>query len=239
MSSETQQDFDEPESLALFSFIGAIAVFLVFSSRLVNFSCCSDRDSIAYVPSLVHRTFFDEYNLLEFIMKLRSRPPIVFLRGGPPDDFETTVEYGSWRDTSDVPLTLKKRFLVDLSCEVHYDVADDLRVVIEQEKADARNENRTVSVAVQIDTPGYGPRIFATTRGAVPGYLSFMGSPPGVSLRILLMLVGYHSIMECVLMLMMSKQTIVLKKELSMATDQWTAMGMDELLDYHSIPTIL
>ncbi|OHT07065.1 hypothetical protein TRFO_05259 [Tritrichomonas foetus] len=259
MSKEEQFDFDRYELISIVTFVAAIVVFLLFRFKLLNLACFSERDSIEYVPSMVKNSYYDMYTLLESITRLRSYPPLIFINAeashlvkvdnshGNTEDVtwnnETLIPFGSWRDTTEMPIFLTKSFLLDVHCSIEYKLSRELEDMINDEKHKFEEENRNrdsiIHTKVELDTPGYSPHFYASTRGAIPGYLKFLKSKGGLSFREFLMFLGYHSILECIWMMMMKHHDLVLRKELSHENvESWTPMGETCRLDYHNVPHI-
>ena len=257
MIHEKEFDFDQAEIISIGCFVGIIAVFLVFFFRLFNFAWCSEKDSIAYVPAHARNSFFDVYTLLEMLMKLRARPPMIFVRGvashrdeEDSDDevvtwsSETPVPYGSWRDITD-SIRITKAWMLDITCEIEYEATAQVRAEIAQKRSEVIDQNVSrddrVVADVEFVTPGYSRHYLATTRGTTPGFVKFMRSSGGKAFRVFLLLIGYHSLLECIWMMMLQRQTIVFRKEISheeAADDDWVGEGEVHWLDYHNVPYV-
>lgn len=263
MANEESYDFDKPEVLTLCAFIGIVLIFVIFHFRFLHFAWWSEKDSIAYIPSLAANTYVDQYTLLEMLMKLRSRPPMIFLRSqgienicserGEDDrtnvvwEREWEMDYGSWRDCSDT-IFIDRAGLLDITCEIDYVGSLELENSFEQERIEIlRNNTATagneceVRTEIEYTTPGYAKHYFATTHGDFPRFIKFMRSAGGHRFRLFMMFIGYHSILEAVWMMMFSRQTIVLRKQISHnpPATGWTGRGETELLDYHNAPSVI
>lgn len=258
MSTETEFNYNQPEFISTITFIAAIVIFILFRFRFLNLSFCSDLDSIQYIPSMAANSFFDLYTLIDSITNLRANPPLLIIEGetfssesyeknqiqSPSWKGETVVPYGSWRDSSDTPLYLKKAYILNIHCFIEYQISQELHDLISNEKSRFDEENsdrdRVYHSRVVYASPGYAPHFYATTRGSVPGYVKFIKSPGGQTFREFMMFIGYHSLLECIWVMMLKEQSIILTKELSVENKQtWTPMGKRCVLDYHNIPTVV
>lgn len=259
MINETEFDFDKAEVISIGCFVGIVAVFILFYFRLLNFGWCSEKDSIAYVSAHMRNSFFDVYKLLEMLMKLRARPPMIFVRGiashRADEDSDShglvvtwsadkPVPYGSWRDITD-SIRITKAWMLDITCEIEYEATPELKEAIARERSVMIESNSTrddrVVADVEFVTPGYARHYFATTRGTTPGFVKFMRSTGGRAVKALLMFLGYHSLLECIWMMMLQRQTIVLRKELShkeVDSEEWAREGELQWLDYHNVPYV-
>jgi hypothetical protein len=240
VSREDRSDFQSGEWLAVGMLLAMVAIFLVFEFRVLNVTLF-ENDSIAYVPEQMDRHIFDLYTLSEMLIQFQSHPPLIILRRSTPGSAEPPVEeelpYGSWRDVSAVPIRLPKRWLVDITCTLDYVVPGDLGATITRAEADARAASPELEVSTEIVTPGFAGRLFATTRGALPGFVSFMMSDVGHNWRRVLMFIGYHSLLEMIWLIMRSEAEITFGKELSLATE-WEPAGQTALVDYHAWPIV-
>ncbi|KAK8889012.1 hypothetical protein M9Y10_033754 [Tritrichomonas musculus] len=260
MSKEDSFDYDKSELIWTLSIIGIVVVFLLFRFRFLTFSFLSETDSIQYVPSMVKNSFYDLYTLLEAITNLRANPPIIIIEGeaahlvqvdsnrGNNESTswtgETVVPYGSWIDVTEMPITLKKAYILDVYCSIEYKLTNELETTIQQERQKFENENRVrdsiFHSKVEVASPGFAPHFYASTRGSIPGYVKFLKSKGGETFREFLMFIGYHSLLECIWMMMLKKQNLVLKKNLSHENiEEWTPMWNKCPLDYHNIPTVI
>ena len=200
------------------------------------------------------------YSLLEAITKLRAYPPIIIInaeashlvslgkdRGNNEEvswSHEIAVPYGSWHDITEMPIILRKSFLLDVHCKIDYKLSKELEDVVEEARLKYEQENKDkdsiIHATVELSSPGFAPHYFATTRGAVPGYVKFLKSNGGLIFMEILMFFGYHSLLECIWMMMLNNQELVIKKELSHENkDDWTPMGKLCVLDYHNVPHVM
>lgn len=260
MSKEESFDYDKSEVIWTASLVAAVVIFLLFRFRVLTFSCCSEADSIQYVPSMAKNSFYDLYTLLEAITKLRANPPIILIEGeaahliqidknrGNNESItwngETIVPFGSWIDTTENPIYLKKAYILDIHCSIEYRLTPELESAIQEEKRKFDIENRgrdsILHSKIEIASPGFAPHFYASTRGSVPGYVKFLQSKAGETIRDVLMFFGYHSLLECIWMMMMKKQDLILRKDLSHENiETWTPIWNKCTLDYHNIPIVV
>jgi hypothetical protein len=240
VSREDPSSFQSGEWLAIGMLVAIVVIFAVFEFRIVNCTTL-ESDSIGYVSEQIDHHIFDLYSLSEMLVGFQSHPPLIVLRKSEPGSADPPIQeelpYGSWRDTSAVPIRLPKRWLVDITCGLDYVVPEALIAQMRQAEAEARAASPGLDVTVEIVTPGFGGRFFATTRGALPGFVSFMMSDVGHNWRRFLMFIGYHSLLDMIWLIMRSEAHITFSKELSLATD-WQPPGQTALLDYHAWPVV-
>lgn len=264
MTNEKEWDFDDAETITIVCAVLIVVVFLIFRFRIINFACFSENDSIAYVPSMAAFSICDTYDLQDIILRLRSTPPIISLvaKGSHISEFddpedpergkftqevtsfveERDVQYENWRDATE-PIVFPKAYLLDLIVNIQYDLSPEVEDLITAERIqyieDTNNRDKNVDITMSITSPGYNQHFITTTRGSLPGFVSWMGSMGGARLRDILMFFGYHSVLEAIWMCMIRKHEILIRKQISMEKNEdWTPLGMSEFFDYHNIPFI-
>jgi hypothetical protein len=253
VTQESRSPFQDGSWLALGMFVTLIVIYVVFHYRIVDLPLRSEKDSIAYVPSLTRHEFFDVYNLSELVMKFLCNPPMIIVKS---ESFhidprtgerivtflaEKEIEYGSWRDLSVLPVQFPRRYLVEFKLSMEYLALPpelEQRIAGEEAAAAAQPHDAQVQVTREIMTPGFASRVFATTRGEIPGFIAFMTSNVGEKWRKFLLFIGYHSILEALWLLLFSTEELTFRKELS-ATEDWTPAGEVALMDYHCWPEVL
>lgn len=262
-SGEETWDFDSPETISIVMAVLIVLSFLLFRFRVLALTCCNEIDSIAYIPSMTKFSIIDFYELMDYLLKLRSRPPMIKLVGHGsnviPDEDEDPannakiyeagnlvgekwVNYGSWKDETD-PIILKKAYILNIKISIKYSVENTLRLAIEREKASYEEEIKRIDPFSHVDivytNPGYTHQLMATTRGAIPSFVDWMHTVGGRRMRDFLMFFGYHSILEAIWVCMIKNQTIKIKKHLNdLIPPDHTPMGLSEYIDYHNIPIV-
>jgi hypothetical protein len=255
VAQEGRSAFQSGAWLAVGMLAAVILLYLVFAHRVVDLPLRAERDSIAYVPSLVRHTFFDVYGLSELVIRFVCNPPMVVVRaeafhadgasGEPAVTFvhEREVEYGSWRDVTALPIQFPLRALAEFRCRMDYAALPpelERRSAGEEAAAAAvaRAHDAQVRVGHEIATPGFAPRVFATTRGEVPAFVAFMTSDVGARWQRFLLFLGYHSALEAAWLMLFSTEELVFSKELSLA-EEWTPAGEVALVDYQTWPRVV
>jgi hypothetical protein len=155
---------------------------------------------------------------------------------------ETEFEYTTWRDITDLPVQLPQHYLVEFNCEMEYSISapldNQIQTAVNEAEQRARAANPSARVKYEVVTPGFAPRIFATTRGALPFFISFMTSDVGEQWHKFLLFIGYHSALEAVWLLLFRHEELTFRKQLC-ENAEWTPYGEVALLDYQTWPVVV
>jgi hypothetical protein len=254
VTQESKSSFQNGEWLAIGMFGAMIVLYWVFANRYLDLPCSGEIDSIGYVSSLVHHQFYDLYNLSELLMEFRCNPPMVLIKveiprmeaetGEEVSEVieETEFEYEGWRDITDVPVQLPRHFLVEFKCFMEYRISATLENRIRNAVNEAEERVRATTPSArarsEVVTPGFAERIFATTRGALPFFISFMTSDIGEQWRKFMLFIGYHSLLEAIWLILFRHEELTFRKELTEGTE-CTPYGEVALLDYQTWPIVV